>query len=131
MPGGVPHENVEEFPVELLGMTLNHPDLGKQKGSPYIIETLVVNSSELGNLNDRKRRLTWLRHRRTLVERSVPWPAFLANMKRECRITWAAYFNAPPDELAQEALWAARRSSSQVAGGTQKERELAHAADAA
>eukprot|EP00969_Alexandrium_andersonii_P343636 15189370-Alexandrium_andersonii.AAC.1 len=38
--GGILHENVEEFPVELLDMTLNKSVLGMSRGSPYIIETL-------------------------------------------------------------------------------------------
>ena len=104
------HENVPEFPVELLQRNL---------GDLYIIFSVVVNHKRLGNAGTRERRLTWLIHKRVQAAREhvrnyVPWSDdFYNRFSRQCEITYRVFWKlASADEILAEKTWSSNRASS-------------------
>ena len=73
----------------------------------YLIETLVVCSSEYGQPTECKRRLTWMRHKQGIVEQ-VAWPLFAPCFRRACELDWCTYLWASSDEVtaAKRKAWA-------------------------
>ncbi|CAK0807139.1 unnamed protein product [Prorocentrum cordatum] len=102
---GILHENVPEFPVNLLDMMLGE----------YLIETIVLSPLALGHPVQRERRITWLRHKKTVTESvpsPMPWPEFSVLFHRECDITWHAFFIAEKGDLESELTWATQKTRS-------------------
>eukprot|EP00959_Pyramimonas_sp_CCMP1952_P469689 9495375-Pyramimonas_sp.AAC.1 len=54
---GILHENVKEFPIRILQDIFS---------DTYVIETLISNPPDIGIPAERSRRLTWMRHKRTI-----------------------------------------------------------------
>ena len=103
------HENVKEFPVELL--MKNFSDI-------YVVgreTSLTVNASAFGQAYDRTRRLTWLQHKRTVVTsptRCLQWPQLAKALERTCCMDWTVYFQGRPEETQDELVWASSRTRS-------------------
>ena len=109
------HENVLQFPASMLQ---------KQLGKYYVIVSEVVTPLTNGRPVERKRRLTWLIHKRTIVARqSVPgymdWNSvFYDIFRRRCECTYAIYYDlASDDDLLEEKRWAAPRKEVQLVRG--------------
>ena len=97
------HENVPNFMVALLQQTL---------GKYYVISSIVMDSAEFGIPNDRRRRITFLRHKRTLVANTCTLGDFVAMCRRGCEATWEMFLIASQAELEEELAWARNRPSS-------------------
>ena len=99
------HDNVPEFNVEVLKKIFE---------DMYIIESIVVCCSALGQPAERRRRLTWLRHKKSVVmtpsKIKESWTDFHHHFERNCLITWESYFElASEAELESELQWAMER----------------------
>ena len=122
------HENVPAFAHELLQSVL---------GDMYLVYSCVVNASQVGQLAERPRRLTWLVHRTVIsVTHFRPWDFTYATLfNRILRSSWKELFRqhttfdknnqkatkksnrlASPSEIADEVRWAARRDISPLHG---------------
>ena len=102
------HENVTKFPVDLMTTML---------GSMYIVVSLCIDLNELGAPTDRNRRLTILRHKRTVVVEPYSFATFADLFKRRCNLTYLIYFMAGDDELEEELVWASARPTSRSGSG--------------
>eukprot|EP00969_Alexandrium_andersonii_P062045 2734480-Alexandrium_andersonii.AAC.2 len=61
---------------------------------------MEVEANEFASLANRRRRLTFLRHKRTVNERPpVPWTSWPEFCKRHLRLDWSALLLASDEEL--------------------------------
>lgn len=107
------HENVPTFNADVLIDLL---------GEFYaLVDSLVLNASDYGQPYERSRRITILRHKRTILEKpsAAPcYPDFCDLCKRNCYIDWTHYFmnieenDDLRDVLTQELAWSSSRPSS-------------------
>lgn len=106
---GIFHENAKKYPWDTLLDEFNR--CSGEFSQRYFGESIILRGSDLGQLAERERRLTWFRHKRT-VKHPIPWPLFVKEHHRERTATWEALFVAPAEELKQEFLWASKRPGS-------------------
>ena len=111
------HENVQDFDTGLFEELL---------GDLYVVKTCILNAAHFGQHTERVRRFTWLMHKTSFVQRLrngtplVDWDSrFVDKFRRELRTTWSDLFElASPEEILEEARWAAARKDVPPVAGT-------------
>ena len=112
-PDGGLHVNVPGFCVDLLTRVL---------GKLYLVKSCVVTPSDLGAPVERNRRLTWLVHKRVIlnnmrVAESPTWDhTFVARYHRQCELTFRFWWSLQTGDHDAEVRWAAARATSNAHG---------------
>ena len=97
------HENVPQFPVNSREIVLGDMD---------VIETIVYNCTHLSSLAERKRRFSFLRHKRSCVSqigRQIAYVNWWGLVAREKTISWDVLLLASDSEIVEAVRAACSR----------------------